>query len=75
MKVQNPLSVVKTLQAANVLKLVRDGTVVGSVLIVDGATAELRDNAERLMGSYSDAATAIDEFEKATSFEEIELDL
>ena len=74
MTARKSIGVVKTAQTENILKLVRDGRVVGSVLVLDDETAELRDHRDRLMGSFPDAATAIAEFERA-SFEEIELDL
>ncbi|PRY22495.1 hypothetical protein CLV78_10635 [Aliiruegeria haliotis] len=69
-----PISVVKTAQTANTLKLVRDGKVVASVVISDDATAELLDHRDHRIGRFHDAPAAIAEFEKITSFEEIELD-
>ncbi len=72
---RNRISVVKTAQMANTLKLVIDGRVAGSVLIVDEDTAVLRDHRDRKIGSFPDAATAISEFEKTIGFDEIELEL
>ena len=60
---------------ADTLKLVLDGSVVGSVVVVDGETAELRDTRDRHLGTFGDAATAIAEFEKTLGIEEIGLDL
>ena len=71
---RNRISVVKTAQMANTLKLVIDGRVAGSVEIVDEDTAELRDHRDRQIGTLPDAATAIAEFEKTIGFDEIELD-
>ncbi len=75
MPARTPISVVKTAQMANTLKLVRDGKVVGSVVALGDGTAELRDHRDHLMGRYGDAPTAIAAFEKATDFDEIDLDL
>lgn len=69
------ISVVKTAQMSNTLKLVRDGKVVGSVLVADDQTAELRDHRDKVLGRYADVSAAIAEFELATGFEEIALDL
>lgn len=68
------ISIVKTAQMADTLKLVLDGRVIGSVEVVDDATARLRDHRERLLGTYPDAATAVAAFEKLIGFEEIDLD-
>ncbi len=75
MATKKPISIVKTAQMANTLKLVRDGQVVASVVVVDEKTAELRDHRDQLMGHFGDEKAAIAEFEKMTEFEEIELDL
>ncbi len=69
------ISVVKTAQMANTLKLVIDGKVVGSVLLIDHESAELRDHRDRMMGSFPDAETAIADFEKTIGLDEIKLDL
>ena len=71
---RNRISVVKTAQMANTLKLVIDGRVAGSVVIVDDGTAELLDHRDRQIGTFPDATTAIAQFEKAIGFDEIELD-
>ncbi len=72
---RNRISVVKTAQMANTLKLVIDGRVAGSVVIVDEETAELRNHQDRLVGTFPDSATAIAGFEKTIGFDEIELEL
>ncbi|MDV7142738.1 hypothetical protein R3X27_08585 [Tropicimonas sp. TH_r6] len=71
----NQISIVKTAQMANTLKLVQNGKVVASVVVLDDKTAELRDHRDRPMGRFDDATAAISEFEKMSDFEEIELDL
>ncbi|SNT42078.1 hypothetical protein [Tropicimonas sediminicola] len=72
---RNQISVVKTAQMANTLKLVIDGTVAGSVVVIDRNTVELRDHRDRMLGTFPDAATAIAEFEKTIGFDEVGLDL
>ncbi len=69
------VSVVKTAQMADTLKLVVDGRVAGSVTEVDVGTVELRDANERLMGAYGDVATAIAAFERSIAVDETSLDL
>ncbi len=71
---QPKISIAKTAQTANTLKLIMGGQVVGSVTVIDPQTAELKDHRERLLGTYSDAATAIAQFEKDLEIEEIHLD-
>jgi hypothetical protein len=75
MALRKQISVVKTAQMANTLKLVIDGKVAGSVVVIDEETAELRDHRDQVTGTYPDAATAIADFEKMSGFNEIELDL
>lgn len=69
------ISVVKTAELSNNLKLVRDGRVVGSVVLINGTTAELRDHRHNLMGTYCDVVTAVAKFEESIGFEEIRFDI
>ncbi len=69
------VTIVRTSQTAETLKLMLGGRVVASVVVVDSTTAELRDGGDRLFGTYPDAAAAIAAYEKSIAFEEIGLDL
>ncbi len=75
MATRKRLSVVKTAQMANTLKLVIDGRVVGSVVIVGEEAAELRDHRDQFIGTFPDAATAIADFEKTIGFDEFDLEI
>lgn len=69
------ISVVKTAQMADTLKLVVDGRVVGSVVMLGQDRAELRDASDRPLGTFATTAAAIAEFEKLTEVHEVDLGL
>ena len=68
------VSVVKTAQMANTLKLVVDGRVAATISVRNSETVELHDTNERLIGTYGDAAAALAAFERAISTVETSLD-
>ena len=69
------LTIVRTAQSADTLKLMINGLVAGSVVTIDADTAELRDGNAKLIGTYGDAKTAISAFEASMESTEIDLDL
>ena len=69
------LTIVRTAQSADTLKLMLDGLVAGSVVTLDAQTAELRDGNGKLLGTHGDAKTAIAAFEATLESTEIDLDL
>ena len=69
------LTIVRTAQSADTLKLMLDGLVAGSVVTLDAETTELRDGNAKLIGTYGDAKAAISAFETSLESSEIDLDL
>ena len=69
------LTIVRTAQSADTLKLMLNGLVAGSVVTIDTGTTELRDGNAKLLGTYDDAKTAISAFEASLESTEIDLDL
>ncbi len=72
---QKQVSVVRTAQMADTLKLIVDGRVAGTISVIDGATAALRDAHDRMIGTYGDTATAIAAFERSIEVHETGLGL
>ncbi len=68
------ISVVKTAQLSDTLKLISGGSVAGSIVII-GKAHELRDKGEKVIGTYSDLDTALSAFKDWMEAENLEAEI